>query len=180
MAEMRNTLSEALNDIRTLTFLLHPPALENFGIADALRRFVSGFARRTSILASLAVEEGLSCRTSEVAQTIMRITQEALINVYRHAEATKVTITLSSTLRGLVLTIEDNGKGFGSNVVANALDEVETLGVGIPGMRARVRQLNGELFIESSSEGVRIRAVIPQNPARASRSQRNCPVTAKN
>jgi signal transduction histidine kinase len=95
----------------------------------------------------------------------MRITQEALINVYRHAEATKVTITLSSTSRGLVLTIEDNGKGFGSNVVANALDEVETLGVGIPGMRARVRQLDGELFIESSSQGVRIRAVIPQNPA---------------
>src|SRR5882672_1895103 len=80
-------------------------------VADALRRFVTGFARRTSIRASLIVDEDLSCRSTDAAIALMRITQEALINVYRHANATEVKVDLSADDGTLVLKIMDNGKG---------------------------------------------------------------------
>jgi signal transduction histidine kinase len=172
LTEMRTTLAAALKEIRTLSLLLHPPTLENLGLARALRQFVSGFARRTGIQATVTVEDGFWCRTSEAAMTMMRITQEALMNVYRHADATKVTVMLSSGRDGLALTIRDNGKGFGSHAIANTTGGIEGMGVGIAGMRARVHQLDGDLFIESRPHrGVLIRAVLPQYSQRADRTR---------
>jgi len=162
IAEMRTMLAEAHNEIRTLSLLLHPPTLDGTNIADTLRRFVAGFARRTGIRASLVVDEGLLCRSPELATTVMRITQEALINVYRHADATKVRVELSVAGGTLVLEIEDNGKGFASNTIAKAIDEIEMMGVGIPGMRARVHQFSGELSVKNGARGVLVRAEFPQ------------------
>jgi signal transduction histidine kinase len=162
VADMRATLSRAHDEIRTLSLLLHPPELDGAQIADALRRFVAGFARRTGIQARLSVERQMSCDSTDAATALMRIAQEALANVYRHAGATEVTVELRSESSVLVLTIEDNGKGFASGAAASATDDSEMIGVGISGMRARVRQLGGDLFLKNGDRGALIVATIPQ------------------
>jgi len=173
--DMRTTLSQAHDEIRTLSLLLHPPELDGAHIADALRRFVAGFARRTGIRARLIVDDGLSCRSADTATILMRIAQEALINVYRHANATEVTVELRAADDALVLKIIDNGKGLGSYGTATGSDDVEMIGVGIPGMRARVNQVKGELSVEDGRSGVQVMVVIPQGSTRSGR--RTAPTT---
>jgi signal transduction histidine kinase len=164
VADMRATLPRAHSEIRTLSLLLHPPELNGTQIADTLRRFVAGFARRTGIQSRLAVDKDLACDSADAATALMRIAQEALANVYRHSQATEVTVELRSERRVLVLKIEDNGKGFASDAGPNAGDDTEIIGVGISGMRARIRQLDGDLFIKNGTRGALIIATIPQHP----------------
>jgi two-component system sensor histidine kinase UhpB len=94
----------------------------------------------------------------------MRIAQEALINVFRHAKASEVRVSLMNQNRRTVLEVEDNGKGMPMDG-ATPDDRIESLGVGIPGMRARVRQFRGELQITSGANGTVLRAVIPDRMA---------------
>lgn len=111
IADMRSTLAQAHSEIRSMSLLFHPPELDDADIADALRRFVSGFARRTGIRANLIIDESLSCRSTQAAKALFRITQEALTNVYRHADASEVRVELRADSTMLVLKIVDNGKG---------------------------------------------------------------------
>jgi two-component system NarL family sensor kinase len=163
IADMRITIENAHNEIRTLSLLLHPPVASDTPVADALRRFVASFAQRTGIEMRFSADESPSCSSPDVARTIMRIAQESLINVYRHAGATRVKVKLGASDEGLVLEVEDNGKGFPFEKMTNGSDDVETIGVGLLGMRARVEQLNGTLLVGSGRRGgASIRAVIPQ------------------
>lgn len=161
LAEMRKSISEAQHEIRALSYLLHPPALERMGLSKTLRRFVAGFARRTHISAELTIQEGLVCRSHDISTALLRVAQEALINVYRHAGASRVDVRLSSQDQHLVLEIEDDGKGFGSAFLS-ADDDIESIGVGIPGMRARVRQFRGDLEVLPGRQGALVRATIPE------------------
>jgi PAS domain S-box-containing protein len=160
LADMRKGVNEAQQEIRTLSYLLHPPALERMGLCQTLRRFVTGFARRTRIHADLTIQDGLVCRSHEIATALMRVAQEALINVYRHADAASVAVRLHVKNKNLVLEIEDDGKGIGRGIIA-ADDDIDCIGVGIPGMRARVRQFRGELELVSGATGALVRARIP-------------------
>lgn len=160
IADLRSIARDAQQEIRTLSYLLHPPVLEDLGLADALRRFIAGFARRTRIRARLAVADTFSCGSHSASTTLMRIAQEALINVFRHSRATEVRISLINQNRRTILEVEDNGKGIAMNGTDIA-ERIETLGVGIPGMRARVRQFRGELLISSGKNGTLLRATIP-------------------
>lgn len=161
LADMKAALGEAHREIRALSYLLHPPALDSMGLVEALRKFIAGFSRRTGIRAKLAVSESFSCRSDAVATTLMRIAQEALINVYRHADAMKVAVNLGTDQGHLVLEVEDDGKGI-PTIGANLDDTIESTGVGIPGMRARVRQFGGELLIMGGGTGTVVRARIPE------------------
>ena len=101
------------------------------------------------------------CRSRDIATALLRVAQEALVNVYRHSEASQVAVRLMTAEGWLTLEIEDNGKGIGR---ADALDleDIDTVGVGIPGMRARVRQFRGDLEVESRDNGVLVRATVPE------------------
>ena len=112
LAELRQVSREAQREIRAFSYLLHPPILESLGLGDALRRFVTGFSRRTRIHARLSIANDFSCGSHGVSTALMRVAQEALINVFRHARATEVRISLSNKNRHTVLEIRDNGKGF--------------------------------------------------------------------
>lgn len=161
---LRSITRDAQQEIRALSYLLHPPVLESMGIEDALRRFLAGFTRRTKIRTSLHVAAGFSCGSHSISSTLMRIAQEALLNVFRHARATEVRVSLLNPNRQTVLEVEDNGKG--TSAYATALDErVESMGVGIPGMRARVRQFRGDLQIAGNQNGTILRASIPDRAA---------------
>ena len=159
LSELRQVSREAQREIRAFSYLLHPPILESLGLGDALRRFVTGFARRTRIHARLLIAADFSCGSHGVSTALMRVAQEALINVFRHASATEVRISLSNKNRHTVLEIRDNGKGFPNS--AKVPDD-SAFGVGMLGMRARVQQFRGELTVTSDSSGTVVRASVPE------------------
>jgi signal transduction histidine kinase len=154
------SLEEATRELRVFTYLLHPLALENDGLERTLRTYLDGFARRTRLAAQLSVAGKVEELPFELQCSLLRIIQEALANVHRHASASHVSISLRSTASMLKLVISDDGRGMlgpeGQMEVGAA-----GKGVGIPGKRSRLRDFGGTLEIRSGSQGTTLSAVIP-------------------
>ena len=163
MQELRSVARDAQNEIRTFSYLLHPPILESLGLAETLRRFVAGFARRTRIDAKLMVGRDFSCGSHAISAALMRVAQEALINVFRHANASEVRVSLANQDQRIRLEVKDNGRGFAAP--PKIQEGSPSLGVGLLGMRARVEQFRGELVIVSDPTGTLVRATIPERNA---------------
>ncbi|MES1198634.1 MAG: histidine kinase [Pseudomonadota bacterium] len=159
IAESRRLLSLALREVRTFSFLLHPPRLEEHGLEATLRAFVQGFARRTGLDVNLQIV-GARAKLDPTAElNFFRVAQEALMNVHRHARASAVTIRLERTKRDVVLEIADNGIGgaFGEK----HWQDGERAGVGISGMRARMAQHGGSLSVQFGHHGATVSASAP-------------------
>ena len=137
------------------SYLLHPPYLEQDGLAVSLRRFLRGFSIRSGLNVVERIDEGVDMATLAVRRNAFRIVQEAISNVHRHAQATEVVVEIECNER-LRLCVADNGRGFGAVAVEDL-----PLGVGIAGMRARVTQLGGEFAIRSIGRGVVVEAILP-------------------
>jgi signal transduction histidine kinase len=152
------SLDEAQREIRTFSYLLHPPQLDRDGLAVTLRDFVHGFARRAGLVARTRIDTAVDGAEAGIQKATLRIVQEALANIRRHAHASRVTVEVRVKDGILRMRIADNGTGI---PISHAADLRPRLGVGIPGMQARVRQFGGELGIASGSRGTTIRAVIP-------------------
>jgi signal transduction histidine kinase len=153
--DMGHALDEANREIRTLTYLLHPPELDELGPEVALRRFVDGFSRRSRLGVVMELQGDLSAAPPPIAKAVYRIVQEALTNVHRHSHAARVVVRLRLSGRGLRLTIADNGGG--GEVTAR----IPATGVGIRGMEARVKQFGGRLSVARRSFGTIVRGFIP-------------------
>jgi len=136
-----------------MSHLLHPPLLEEAGLASAVRWFVDGFAARSGIRAEVEIAKPLRRLGPEIELALFRVLQESLTNVHRHSGSKTVSIRIGSDSQQVWLEVEDQGKG-ASNGFAHA-------GVGITGMRERVANLGGELGILSNPGGTRVRAVLP-------------------
>ena len=152
------SLAEAHKEIRLLSYLLHPPYLEEDGLVKSLDRFVQGFSRRSALECRFVVNVRLGRLDFELQRTLYRVAQEALTNVHRHADATQVELELTRRGNVLRMTIKDDGRGArprGSDAGDLAM------GVGIPGMKARLRQFGGRLDIRSSTSGVTVVATVP-------------------
>jgi PAS domain S-box-containing protein len=162
---VRASLDEAQKEIRTLSYLLYPPHLRTNGLAASVRQFVEGFTRRTGLDGTAEVVGDVDRAPIEVQRSILRVVQEALVNVHRHAEAARVHVVLKLDGAGLRLRISDDGKGLGASLdPSRPVDPPRPsppLGVGIPGMEARIRQFGGSLKISTGKEGTTIRALIP-------------------
>ena len=152
IGDMASVLQEAQTQIRTLSYLLHPPWQEREGgLENALSKYLQGFGQRAGLKVEISVD-GPPCRLDRSRElALFRILQEALVNVHRHAHAQSVSVRLTNLISEVTLQISDDGRGFSSP------DGVAP-GVGIQGMRARVAQLGGELSIDSGSEGTTVRA----------------------
>jgi signal transduction histidine kinase len=153
VGDMSALLQQAHAEIRTLSFLLQPPWLEERGsFGAAVRDLVAGFARRAGLHATAEIEElPPLCRGRQL--TLYRILQEALVNVHRHARADAVGVRFSRSGRQLVMTVRDNGRG-----MVAAEGKAPDLGVGILGMRGRLRKWGGDLRIVSSPAGTTVTA----------------------
>lgn len=156
--QMRKLLTTAQEEMRTFVFLLHPPEMGEQGLEQSLRRFVSGFQRRTGIEVFAEVELGLSPISFDTELALYRIVQEALMNVHRHAQARSVGLSLTVENDTAMLVIQDDGVGMSSRQIVEAL---KGGGVGISGMRARVLQLGGSLELQSRRRGVCIQVSLP-------------------
>ena len=151
----------SMRGVRTLSYLLHPPFLDDVGLLAALRWYVEGFSQRSDILVSLDVPDDLKRLPRTVETTIFRVVQESLINIHRHAHSPSAAIRLAFTGDALVLVVEDKGTGMPAGMVAKLQVGDGAYGVGIAGMRERLKELGGTLEIASSQAGTTIRAIIP-------------------
>jgi two-component system, NarL family, sensor kinase len=157
-------VDQCLSEMRTLSYLLHPPLLDEIGLAPALRWYVNGFIRRSGIAVSLHIAAEVGRLSPDVETALFRVIQESLGNVHRHSGSKTAAINLRRTLNEVVLTISDRGAGMGTVSSAKPGDGIRSLGVGIAGMSARLRQLGGKLEVRSSDRGTTVRAVVPQSP----------------
>jgi signal transduction histidine kinase len=153
-------------EIRTLSYLLHPPLLDDAGLTPALTWYVDGFTKRSGIDVKLAIAPDIGRIEADIEMALFRIVQESLSNVHRHSGSKTAEIALKRTPAGLVLAISDAGRGIAGEAPGRDGDHLCSLGVGIAGMRARLKQLGGTLDIRSSSSGTTVTALVPH--ARAS------------
>lgn len=146
-------------EIRTMSYLLHPPLLEERGVQGALEWYVQGFKERSGIDMQLEIPDGFERLPPEMELVVFRMVQEALTNVHRHSGSKRGAIRVSRTDGQIFLEIED----FGCGMSPERLAEIESkgAGVGLQGMRERVRQFQGELKIHSDSGGTRLCVVLP-------------------
>lgn len=166
--EARKTLEEALKiteesvrEIRTFSYLLHPPLLDVMGLQSALRWYVEGYGKRSQIQVDLDLPEGQARMDKEVELTLFRIVQEALTNVHRHSGGRHATISMRQTPHNLTLSVSDDGHGMDATTLEKVRREGAALGVGIAGMKERIRQLGGRLDIASGQQGTTVSVMLP-------------------
>jgi signal transduction histidine kinase len=153
-------VQELSRELRTISHLLHPPLLDEVGLASGLRSYLEGFTERSKIRVDLELPEDLGRLQQDSETAIFRIVQECLTNIHRHSESPVARIRISRSDGRVSLEVEDRGKGILSEK-REAFDSGGTAGVGIRGMRERLRQLGGTLEINSSGRGTVVVARLP-------------------
>jgi PAS domain S-box-containing protein len=154
-------VDEALHEIRSLAQLLHPPLLDEAGLASATKWLVDGFAERSGIGIDLNFDSGAARLPNAVELALFRVIQESLNNIHRHSAAKKAKIRLLSDGTAVTLEISDDGKGMPSEMMNHSPKSKPTIGVGILGMKERLSQLGGTLEIAAGKKGTTIKAVVP-------------------
>lgn len=159
-AENSQELVQQLHrEIRTTSYLLHPPLLDENGLSSALSWYIEGLRERSDLAISLSVSEDIGRLPSDMELVIFRVVQECLTNIHRHSGSKTALIRLARDSDGIGVEVKDSGKGMSTQ----KLVELQSggSGVGIRGMRERVRQLGGEMNIDSDSSGTRVSLTIP-------------------
>jgi PAS domain S-box-containing protein len=156
-------------ELRTTSYLLHPPLLDEAGISSALRWCVQGLEERSGLDIDLQIPGNFGRLPSEMEVVIFRLVQECLTNIHRHSGSKTALIQLEREDNTIHVKVEDQGKGMSPERLA-AIQSHGT-GVGIRGMRERVRHLHGDLLIESDGSGTKICATLPLNPPLSSRKR---------
>jgi len=162
LGEIDRLLEEALKELRLFTYLLHPASLDGNDFPDAVRAFADGFSDRTGLEVTCRIDGGVDDMRVEIRRALFRIIQEALSNVHRHANASRVAVDLRNTSGEVILCVADDGHGMQAKPAASKAGK-PTLGVGIPGMRIRLHQFGGTLRIRSGRAGTVVRACVPRN-----------------
>jgi len=161
VSEVVALTDQAAEEIRTMSYLLHPPLLDEVGFPCAAEWYVEGFAKRSGINISLdlATECERLPMTMEVA--LFRVLQESLTNVHRHSGATQVRVSFQHQSETAILEVRDFGHGIPLDRLARLRESSAETGVGLAGMRERLHEFNGRLEIGSDGHGTVIRAIVP-------------------
>ena len=174
IADSTALVNDMSTDIRTISYLLHPPLLDEAGLSSALTWYIRGFSERSKIDIDLRIPEGFGRLSRDLETAIFRMVQECLTNIHRHSESSVARIVIAQSDGHVRVEVEDKGKGISpqkrSEIVSSP---TATPGVGIRGMRERLRQLGGTLDIRSEGEGkgtivtARLPAIAPPPPMEA-------------
>jgi len=159
LEESRELVHQLSKEIRTLSYLLHPPLLDETGLADAIRLYMKGLEERSGLKIQLCIPKDFERLPDDVELAIFRIVQECLTNIHRHSGSKTATIRVSHDAENVFLEIEDEGTGIPDEKLTAI--RTQRTGVGFTGMRERVRNLKGILNIHSSSNGTKISATFP-------------------
>ena len=161
LAESIQLIERSIREVRTLSYLLYPPMLEENGLSAAMRWHLEGLSKRSAIQTTYEIPVDVGRLPHDVELALFRVFQESLTNVHRHSASKTAHVRLAVEYHNALLEIKDVGQGIPSHLLELNSDSLATLGVGIRGMRERVRQLGGQLEIFSSPEGTTVRASIP-------------------
>ena len=164
--EIRKTVEEShelvhqlSKEIRTLSYLLHPPLLDETGLADAIRLYMKGLEERSGLKIQLCIPKDFERLPDDIELAIFRIVQECLTNIHRHSGSKTAAIHVSRDAENVFLEIQDEGTGIPDEKLTAI--RAQRAGVGFTGMRERIRHLRGILNIQSSSNGTKISATFP-------------------
>jgi signal transduction histidine kinase len=160
LEETINLVKDVSREVRTISYLMHPPMLDLCGLETAINNYAEGFSKRSGIKTEVNVFQELPRLQTEKETALYRIVQECLTNVHRYSGASKAWIRIEVREGQLRLEVEDNGKGFTSKDVHASPHMPLSLGVGIPGMGERMRAVGGSLHIQSSKHGTRVTAIL--------------------
>jgi signal transduction histidine kinase len=155
--DAQDLIQDLTQEIRTTSYLLHPPMLDESGLASALRWYTEGLAERSGLSIELNIPDNLERFAPEVELAIFRLVQECLTNIHRHSGSKTAVIRIAREVDKIYAEVQDHGKGMSQERLAEV--QSKGVGVGIRGMRERVRQSHGELTIDSNALGTKITAI---------------------
>jgi len=153
-------------EVRTLSYVLHPPMLNETGLEDAIRHYAVGFAERSGIRVNLKVSPRFGRVAPDVELTLFRVVQESLTNIHRHSGSLQAKIQLDLNEDEVMLEVSDNGRGTVVEELKHNGERPFGVGVGIPSMRERVKLIGGRLEIISGSRGTAVRVTVPAKEER--------------
>jgi signal transduction histidine kinase len=158
-AESSALIDRAIQQVRSMSHLLHPPLLDEVGLSSALEQYLEGFTKRSGIDTQIEAPPGEFPRFKpELETAIFRIIQEALTNVFRHSGAQKAWVTVAKFDHQIAVTVRDDGKGISENIIEF---RPGSLGIGIGGMRQRVKEFGGEVRLRNANPGTLVEVSIP-------------------
>lgn len=164
LADCIRLTDESIKEVRTVSYLLYPPMLEEMGLKSAIPWYLSGFSSRSGIKITFNAQEDFCRLPSEAELAMFRVLQESLTNVHRHSESETAEVRLLTQDGNALLEIEDYGKGLNQALLEQGGEDwMGALGVGVRGMNERLRQLKGKLEIVTKKRGTLVRATIPAN-----------------
>lgn len=153
--------SRCTTEIRTISYLLHPPLLDEMGLASALELYAEGFAERSGIRVDLDVPDDLGRLPAETEIAMFRIVQQGLANIHRHSRSRVAKIHIKQDAEATTLKIVDEGRGIAPALLCEINSGTTLIGVGIAGMRERIGAMNGRFYISSSPRGTTIEVSLP-------------------
>jgi PAS domain S-box-containing protein len=157
--DIRELMQQLHREIRTTSYLLHPPLLDEIGLSSALSWYIDGLRERSDVVITLFVSEEIGRLPGDMELAIFRVVQECLTNIHRHSGSKTASISLARHSDAIVVEVRDSGSGISAQKLAEL--QYGGSGVGIGGMHERVRQLGGELKIDSDGSGTRVSLTIP-------------------
>lgn len=160
-SEADQLMERCISEVRTLSYLLHPPTMDAAGFASAARWYVEGYGQRSGLNVTLEAPTGLERLPDAVELALFRVLQEALTNVHRHSGASAADVLIRQDVEQVILEIKDNGRGIPEELLRHFHATGAGTGVGIAGIRERVRELGGTLTLESDRGGTLVRVTVP-------------------
>ncbi len=161
LAEAIHLLDQSISETRTISHLLHPPLLDEAGLASAATWYLEGFSQRSGIEVKLQLPDDVARLPKPVALGLFRVLQESLTNIHRHSSSSKADVTLELSRDYAILTVRDYGKGIAPELLDSFRSTGTNSGVGLAGMRERIRDLGGHLIIQSCTPGTLISVTLP-------------------
>jgi signal transduction histidine kinase len=158
-------IDASMRDLRALSYALHPPLLDEIGLASAAHWFADGFAKRSGIAAEVEVARDLGRLPPAVEQTLFRILEKCLNNIERHSGSATARVQLLSANGAVTLRVQDAGRGIAPATLRSIERGEATLGIGMLRIRERLHQVGGRLRVDSGDHGTTIEATIPVAPA---------------
>jgi signal transduction histidine kinase len=159
MGEAGTLIDRAIQQVRSISHLLHPPMLDEVGLHSALQWYLDGLTKRSGIEMHIDIQPSDFPRLApELETTVFRIVQEALTNVFRHSGARRGWVSLAKVEKDVVIKVRDDGRGLSSQIVEFRPDSI---GIGINGMRQRVKEFGGVLKLQNANPGTLVEVVIP-------------------
>jgi PAS domain S-box-containing protein len=161
-AECADLVEECVKEVRTISYLLYPPMLEEMGLKSAILWYLDGFSKRSGIETTFDAPEDFARLSRDTELVLFRVLQESLTNVQRHSGSATADIFISLTDDAVILQVADRGKGVPRAILEQgSQDWMGSLGVGLRGMSERLRQLGGALDVSSDESGTQVRATVP-------------------